>query len=71
MYVSPNLALLGAQHSFELERTLGAQDPLSVKIYLTRWTPFVLDNLTNKNRHEHYSNVKSNFASLGKQHLVC
>ena len=41
--VSPNLALLGAQYSFELEGTLGAQDPLSLKIYLTRWTPFVLD----------------------------
>ena len=27
--VSPNLALLGAQCSFELEGTLGAQDPLS------------------------------------------
>ena len=28
--VSPNLALLGAQYSFELEGTLGAQDPLSL-----------------------------------------
>ena len=45
--VSPNLALLGAQYSFELEGTLGAQDPVSLKIYMTRWTPFVLDNLTN------------------------
>ena len=45
--VSPNLDLLGAQYSFELKSTLGAQDPLSVKIYSTRWTPFVLDNLTN------------------------
>ena len=34
--VSPNLALLGAQYSFELEGTLGAQDPLSLKIYLTK-----------------------------------
>ena len=25
--VSPNLALLGAQYSFELKGTLGAQDP--------------------------------------------
>ena len=29
--VSPNLALLGAQYFFELEGTLGAQDPLSLK----------------------------------------
>ena len=45
--VNPNLASLGAQYSFELEGTLGAQDPISLKIYLTRWTPFVLDNLMN------------------------
>ena len=45
--VSPNLALLGAQYSFELKSTLAAQDRLSLKIYLTRWTPLVLDNLTN------------------------
>ena len=47
LVVSPYLALLGAQYSFELEGTLGAQDPLSLKIYVTRWTPFVLDNLMN------------------------
>ena len=34
--VRPNLALLRAQYSFELEGTLGAQDPLSLKIYLTK-----------------------------------
>ena len=45
--VSPSLALLGAQYSFELEGTLGAQDPLCVKIYLIRLTPFVLNNLAN------------------------
>ena len=47
LVVNPYLALLGVQYFFELEGTLGAQDPLSLKIYLTRWTPFVLDNLTN------------------------
>ena len=36
--VSPNLALLGAQYSFELE--IGAQDPLSLKIYLTKMDTF-------------------------------
>ena len=35
--VSPNLALLGAQYSFEL---VGAQDPLSLKIYLTKMDTF-------------------------------
>ena len=38
--VSPNLALLGAQYSFELEGTQGAQDPLSLKIYLTKMDTF-------------------------------
>ena len=39
--VSSNLALLGAQYSFELEGTLGAQDPLSLKIYLTKMDTFL------------------------------
>ena len=61
--VRPNLALLSAQYSFEVEgtldsRTLGAQDPLS---FLTRWTPHKSHKL------KHYSTI----ASLGKQHLVC
>ena len=34
--VNPNLALLGAQCSFELEGTLGAQDPLSLKNLLDK-----------------------------------
>ena len=38
--VSPNLALLGAQYSFELEGTLEAQDPLSLKNYLTKMDTF-------------------------------
>ena len=38
--VSLNLALLGAQYSFELEGTLGEQDPLSLKIYLTKMDTF-------------------------------
>ena len=45
--VSPNLALLGAQYSFDLEGTLGAQDPPSLKNLLDKDGPFVLDNPTN------------------------
>ena len=38
--VSPNLALLGAQYSFELEGTGGAQDPPKCKNLLDKMDTF-------------------------------
>ena len=72
--MSPNLALLGAQYSFELEGTLGAQDPLDVKKLLDKMDTilcWIISQTETDMNIIQTSKVSLPIASLGKQHLVC